>query len=180
MYWRLAPKWEQAGNNALVWADLDDKGLRQAFRKADLSGENGVLYEAMKNDIGKARNYLVESLDYGWIDPHGNFWGCDRAGHDRLLGVFFGIDDLDAERAGWVRVYAQKWRCGFRRHPNDYQEQTLIDIGRSSDHVENDYRDAGIKFADVFPEGHPLHLLPEGRFRRIRETENVRARRIDG
>lgn len=135
-------------------------GLCRTFRQSDLL--EGKIYKAHNHqDVLKIAGVLVESLDHGWIDRDGNFWGCSFHNHDRLAGVLFGMkDERDAEDAGWVRIHGKVWQCAG--HPNAAQKQTLLNIGRSADDVG--YRDRQISFADAYPHGFPLGLLPGNRF----------------
>lgn len=135
-------------------------GLCRVFRETDL--HDSPVYQAHNHqDILKAAGVLVEALDHGWIDTDGNFWGCSFHNHDRLAGILFGMkDESVAENAGWVRVHGKLWQS--IAHPNEAQQRTLLDIGRSAD--DPNFRNKGVAFTDVYPDGYPLGLLPQNRF----------------
>ena len=152
LYWELV---RYPGKTA-AWYDSDSEG-EISFKPNDLV--TNKIYEASNSaDIRKLSGTLLETLDQGWIDREGNFWGCDFADHDRLLGIFFnGIDCGDAERLGWIHLHDNEWKH-FERGISTEQEETLINIGRSAE--DKYYRDCSVKFTDAFPEGYPLALLP--------------------
>ena len=119
--------------------------------------KEGGVYEAPSHkEITKVMRCLRESLGSGWIDREGHFWGCDFEAHDDILGLLFGSERGVAEREGWVHIHPWMWWCD--REMTDAQEKTLVDIGR--DLFDMKYRDENLVFADVFPDGYPLGLLP--------------------
>lgn len=153
-----------------AWYDNHSEG-EYPFNSKDLISSR--IYVAVNGaDIRKlSAGTLKETLDQGWIDRQGNFWGCDFADHDRLLGIFFnGIDCGDAERAGWIHLHDNEWKY-FGRGINAAQEEALINIGRSAE--DRYYRDCSVKFTDAFPEGYPLTLLPCNKYSLYRPGKDL-------
>jgi len=51
-------------------------------------------------------SYLLKSdSDLGWLAPDGTFYGCDYASHSDVAVFYFNKDDLELEKAGWIKVF---------------------------------------------------------------------------
>ena len=51
-------------------------------------------------------DYLIEKdSDFGWLAPNGEFYGCAWANHERLAEDYFGEEEGQLERKGWIRVF---------------------------------------------------------------------------
>ena len=51
-------------------------------------------------------SYLIEpDSDLGWLSPDGRFYGCDWTKHSTVASEYFGKDDLELEKEGWVKIF---------------------------------------------------------------------------
>ena len=51
-------------------------------------------------------SYLIKKdSDLGWLSPDGDFYGCDYTNHEELAELYFGKEDLEMEKNGWVKIF---------------------------------------------------------------------------
>jgi hypothetical protein len=50
---------------------------------------------------------------WGWVTREGKFWSAAHGAHERLLDIL-GLDVVEIERAGWVRISQNGVRCAYR------------------------------------------------------------------
>lgn len=156
--------------NGKVWLNLHTYH-HTPFRPRDL--HEGPVYQTDNFDhLANIKDYLRETLNFGWITRNGQFWGCCSTGHEKIANIFFGLDRYDAEKEGWIQIAGNEWVFpGFDHDKNmrinKAQELTLLEIGRSPDNPR--FKHPDIEFKDVYPEGHPLTALP-GKIVRLYRT----------
>ncbi len=145
----------------------DRFGNRHPFVKGDF--EKFEIYEAESfKDFTWTDAYLQKTLDCGWIDREGHFWGCKYMNHDQLVEHVLKKTTEEVERLGWIKVNNQAWlRMGKLHNITPEQSQTLERIGRFAD--DPLYRDPSITFEKAFPNGYKPYLsyLPENKERRV-------------
>jgi len=112
--------------------------------------------------------YLQESLNCGWIDREGKFYGCAFGNHDSLVESM-GFEAWEVEEKGWIRIADTHWVLASsisQLTPN--QSRTLKHIGRCPD--DRRYRDTSLKFEDVFSPQYNERLIS----RVTKRTERAR------
>jgi hypothetical protein len=102
--------------------------------------------------------HLKPSLDNGWIDRAGRFWGCDFHSHHRVIYDVLKTDVAAAEQAGWVKVEPYQWLC-LKQSLSPEQEMTLFRIGRDKENPR--FRDMTVTFEQAFPFGYRMKQLPK-------------------
>lgn len=111
--------------------------------------------------------FLRESLEYGWIDPTGRFYGCDFGSHDNIVHAM-GREVYEVEEDGWVRVADAYWtQASVTKRLTPRQKSTLTLIGRCPDNSR--YRNHDVKFKEVFASEHNERLV--ARFARALERK---------
>ncbi|HEY8191630.1 MAG TPA: hypothetical protein VIG74_04330, partial [Alphaproteobacteria bacterium] len=107
----------ESAEGGKCWHNLDTSRY-YLFQERDL--KRFKIYQAQtQGQIDDMRKVLSENLDYGWITPAGNFWGCKATGHEFLISTFFGIDRKDAEKAGWIHLTPATWTYAAKVHGNN-------------------------------------------------------------
>lgn len=78
-------------------------------------------------------SYLIDDKSlYGWLSPYAEFYPCKYTHHQELAELYFGKQELELEKEGWVKVF--KEFNGLEPvyatiHPNSNQLEWLNDNG---------------------------------------------------
>lgn len=77
---------------------------------------------------------LEDDSQYGWVDVHGRFYGCDYMKHNEVAEMYFKCTERELENAGFVKIYRDY--DGTRsyyvaKYLTERQEKALIDMGIS-------------------------------------------------
>jgi hypothetical protein len=107
--------------------------------------------------------HLKPSLDNGWIDRDGRFWGCDFHSHHRVIYDVLKTEAAKIERSGWVKIEPYNWICMQRLTAE--QKATLARIGRDKENPR--FRDPNVTFEQAFPFGYRMKQLPKHKAERV-------------
>lgn len=123
--------------------------------------------EEKNNSTAFFKAFLRESLECGWIDQAGRFYGCDFGNHDNIIHSM-GREVCEVEDDGWVRVADAYWtQASVTKRLTPRQKSTLTLIGRCPDNSR--YRNHDVKFEEAFSSEHNERLV--NRFARALERK---------
>lgn len=78
-------------------------------------------------------SYLIDKKShYGWLSPQAEFFPCDYTHHYELAELYFGKQEEELEKEGWVKVfkeYNDDNPVYAEVHPNSAQLEWLYDHG---------------------------------------------------
>lgn len=135
-------------------------------------------------EVDRSFSFLKPTLEVGWIDCDGQFWGVSEGAHSILTTRGFKMYGYRPVEQGWVcvggikdQIQQRSWsvyRNGKPAEPNDKQKEALKKIGFIP---ENKYagKNDSICFSDVFPDGYSHHRLPPftGELDDLRPAEEI-------
>lgn len=137
---------EYHGMHTKVWMHDDgdmwsgESGWRIPKHRDDVVHDTAHASDFLSLDW-KRTSYYVENGKSGWLNPNGEFWGCNYAGHGNLAHYVIRKTYLDLERDGWVHVDEEgkprkyTWRMvgPAGREPTSAQEAWLAANGHDLD-----------------------------------------------
>lgn len=116
---RHGPWFDRLVQRVVEGRDCRDGMLGDAM----VDGDQARLWGRLTN-LFYDHSFLHPGSRFGWVDPSGDFLGCDHAGHERLLDLL-GLDIVPYERkairVGMARV-SLEW---LEEPPTDAQWTTL-------------------------------------------------------
>lgn len=153
-YWELQPR-------GLTLAWVNSVGGYHDYRPEHLSqhtiveapsfGSLSALHRALdlKDDV------LLDDIQFGWLSPEGEFYGCHYCKHLDLIEYGLDLQEGEAEQKGWIKVTSKLWYLtGLRnREPTSSQKRTLKKIGRDPNCP--DWVDESLTYEKAFPRGNP-------------------------
>lgn len=167
-----------------VWRNAE--GGCYDFKPSHFKSTTAVFYKAVSfrefevEDRARTilQNVLLNNLTHGWIDLQGRFYSCGMDKHTALAEVICG-DWNEVEDKNWTKIGYDYWRHGkWSPHARltNAQKRTLSQIGRSAD--DDTYKDASIKFEDVFPTGNRAMNALIAKYEAIVEREQSKRKPI--
>lgn len=53
-------------------------------------------------------SYLIDDKSlYGWLSPSAEFYPCDYTHHQELAELYFGKQEVELEKEGWIKVFKE-------------------------------------------------------------------------
>ena len=95
---------------------------RNGGKHQHIPGDDDIIVEADDwSDLDYSHLLVKDSL-YGWINPQGDFYGCNYRDHSALAELYLHKCERQLEKDGWIKIY----KDAFDGEPTWYCDKLMI------------------------------------------------------